>query len=156
MLKQKEELLNSIIYIQYIFRKILKVVNDINTEVDFLYDCTYFMMEELLYNFRNNIIKYSKYNNDMQLLEIILNKIKDIPIPFHIKSFHIKNKVLTSLYNIRIDIFYFIKRSGCLSLKYIILLLFNKKYKLCDNKIKINFSNAKIVINKQYIKYLME
>ena len=135
MLKQKEELLNSIIYIQYIFRKILKVVNDINTEVDFLYNCTNFMMDELLYNFKNTIIKYTKYNNDMQLLELILNKIKDIPRPFHIKLFNIKNKVLTSLYNIRIDIFYFIKRSGCLSLKYIILLLFNKKYKLCDKKI---------------------
>ena len=95
-------------------------------------------MDELLYNFKNNIINYSKYNNEMNLLELFLNNLNSLPKPFSIKLCNMKINISNSLHNLRVDLFKFVNRSGSLSIKYIILLLFNENYKTIkgsDNKL---------------------
>lgn len=144
MIIPKKELLNSIIYIQYVFRKFFKFVKEINSTIKFLYECIHYMMDDLIYNFKNNSISYSKYNNDMLLVEVFLKELNDLPKPFCFKLFNMKVSISERLKNIRLDIFHFVSRSGTLSIKYILLLLFDENYRSNKN------TNKKIY---NYIKF---
>jgi ATP-dependent Lon protease len=139
--------ISGLLIFQQKFRLLLKIKNNMNTEIDTIYDLLYSLMKRIKENFTNDIIPQHKYNTQLNKLDDIVNNFKELNRPFTIR--YIKKIKIKKIRDTIDHIYSFLKITskdcGTLTIYDILKINYKKSYKYMI--IDSSYNNKKNLIN---------
>lgn len=142
----------NIVILQKIIKNKLKIIKNINEELNFIFDTIFFIMRRLNDSHSKKLISQDKYNNNMNNIENVLKTFKKINNSITLKNFRnvMKIKIIKIVSKIKLKLIKISQKSGSSNIENLLKLIFNVNIKTLKKTNNSKFIDLLKFYNKMF------